>query len=508
VGIWRKIAALLGRTRVRHAAAGAFSVGVFLLALAVLHRALGRLDFHEVLRIAGAYPAVALLGALLLAQSSYLALGGFDWLGLHHVNRSVPLSWTLLISFVGHAVSHNAGFAVLTGGSVRLRMYSTFGLGMAEVGGILAFAGLSFGLGVVALSSLAFIIEGSRIAPLLRLPPPLVAGLGWLGLGLLAAYFLWTALAHRPLALGRWRLATPSLPLALGQIAVAASDLALVSGSLYLLLPLEGSGIGYPGFVGIYVVATIAGTLSHVPGGLGVFEGALTLLLPGNPTDILAALLVFRVFYNLLPLVLAALVLAVFELVQRRRHVAQPEWVLGLGPALASALVFACGVLLLWSGTGVGSDLPDWLAEPAHLLSGASGGLLLVLSWGLLRQYRRAFDLALPVMAVGAVLALVRGPHWAAAGFLALAAAALAAAAPLFARSEALDTDPLPWGWLGAVVAVILGGVWLTWHGDPEAWRLFEFGPNSEVARPMRAELLAAVAVAVAVLQVRLRRAD
>lgn len=505
MAIWRSVVGLLGRTGVRHAMAGLFSVAVFLLALAVLHRVLGRFDLREVLRVAAAYPAEILLGSLLLAASSYLALGGFDWLGLHHVKRSLPLSWTLLISFVSHAVSHNAGFAVLTGGSVRLRMYSTFGLGVAEVGGIVAFAGLSFGLGVVALSSAAFVIEGARIAPLLHLPPAMVAGLGWAGLVLLVAYFLWTALARRPLAFAGWRLATPSLPLALGQIAVAATDLALVSGALYLLLPLQGSGIGYAGFVGIYVVATIAGTLSHVPGGLGVFEGALTLLLPGDAAPILAALLVFRVFYNLVPLVTAALVLAVFELVQRRRHVAEPEWVLGLGPALGAALVFAAGVLLLWSGTGVGSDLPALLAEPAHLVSGGCGGLLLVLSWGLLRQSRQAYVLALPTLALGALLALMRGPDWPAAGFLALAAAALAAASPLFVRRHE-DGEVIPWGWVGAAAAVILGGAWLVWHGDPRAWRLLAFGPEAEAARTLRADLMAAIAVAAAMWELRRKR--
>ncbi|HLO75617.1 MAG TPA: lysylphosphatidylglycerol synthase domain-containing protein [Magnetospirillum sp.] len=462
---WRVIMGRPGWPAVRRVAAGLLSVAVFLLALAVLHRALGRVDLHQVVAIATSYPASRLVVALLLALASYVALGGFDWLGLHHIRRSLPVASTMLVSFVSHAVSHNAGFAVLTGGSVRLRMYATFGLGLADVGGIVAFAGLSFGLGVAIVASTAFIVEGARLAPLLKLPPTVVTGLGWCGLGLLAAYFTWTAAARRPLAIGRWRLATPSLPLAGGQVAVAAADLALVAAALYLLLPMDGTGISYPAFVGLYVVATTAGTLSHVPGGLGVFEGALTILIPAPAAEILAALLVFRVFYNLVPLCLAALILAVFELVQRTRHMPQPAWVEGLGPALAALLAFVGGLLLLWSGAGTNAPSSDapWMAESTHILSGGVGGVLLVLPWGLMAQTRWSYRLAVTTMVCGAVLALMRGPDWAVAAALALAAAALAAAAPLF-RAESCEGQAIPWGWLGASTAVLVGATWMAWR--------------------------------------------
>lgn len=491
--MWRMILRTVRRPGFRHVMAGAFSAVVFVLALVVLHRALGRFDLHQVLRIAADYPAAMLVGALLLSLASYGALGGFDWLGLHHVRRSLPLPWAMLISFVSHAVSHNAGFAVLTGGSVRLRMYSAFGLGVAEVGGIVAFAGLSFALGICTVASIAFIREGERIAPLLHVPTELVSGIGWLGCAALAAYFVWTAVARRPLAIGRWRLATPSLPLALGQIAVAAADLALVAGALYVLMPMAGTGISYPAFVGLYVVATTAGTLSHVPGGLGVFEGALTFLIPGAPQEILAALLVFRVFYNLVPLLLAALVLAVFELVQRYRHGPQPAWAESLGPALAALLVFVCGVVMLWTGSATPAELPRWLAEPGHLLSGAAAGVMLMLPWGLIRQKRWSHRAAALVLAAGAVLALVRGPDWAVAAFLGFSVAILVTAAPLFVR-EGRDGVKLPPGWLGGALAVIAMAAWLTWHGDPHALRVLSFAADFEGGRAMRATITAAAA--------------
>ncbi|MEW5730041.1 MAG: lysylphosphatidylglycerol synthase domain-containing protein, partial [Pseudomonadota bacterium] len=344
-----RVLAVLRRSSVRKALAGAFSVGIFVLALWVLHRAVGRFDLAEVTATARSYGGGTLVAALLFALGSYAALSGFDWLGLLHIRRPLGGGWAALISFVSHSISHNAGFAILTGGGVRLRMYSAFGLGVGEVAAVIAFAGLSFALGAVALGAAAFVTESAKVAALLRLPEAAVAGIGWAAAAVLAVYLAWTGLARRPLAVGLWKVATPTLGMSLAQMAVAALDLALVAAALYVLLPLET--VSYPAFVGLYVVATLAGTISHVPGGLGVFEGALVLLLPElQPEPLLAALLVFRVFYNLLPLVLGALVLAVFELVHRRRHTEEPTWVRLLGPPMGAVLAFAAGTVLLVTG--------------------------------------------------------------------------------------------------------------------------------------------------------------
>lgn len=499
MAVSRRILAALRRPAMTKLLAGAASIAIFTLALWVLHRTIGRFDGAEVMAAARAYPGWVLTAAVLLTLASYLTLSGFDWLGLKHVRRSVPLGWAMLISFVSHAISHNAGFAVLTGGSVRLRMYASYGLGVVEVAGVVAFAGLSFALGVATLASLAFLIDASTVAPLLRLPVPLVTGIGAAIAGLVTLYLSWTVLAHHPLAIGNWRLATPSLPLALGQILVAAADLSLVAGALYLLLPLNPDRVSYPAFVGIYVVATVAGTLSHVPGGLGVFEGALVLLLPDlSGSAVLAAMLVFRVFYNLLPLLLAACVLVTYELIQRRRHTPEPPWLLTFGPAVAALLAFVAGTFLLVTGAvSPPVSMPRWIAEPAHSISGAVGAVLLGVSWGLLRQAEWAYRVAMAALTLGALAALGRGPDWQSAAVLAAAAAVLVAAAPLFRHVENRST-PLPWNWLGAAGAVVAGAVWLTWHSDAHAFHLLSFRSSDEGARAMRGNVVAIVALGAA----------
>jgi phosphatidylglycerol lysyltransferase len=481
---------------------GVFSAVVFAAALFVLHRVIGRFDAEQVMGAVAGYPAGTLVGALAMCVASYACLSGFDWLALHHIRRPLPGAWTALVSFVSHAVSHNAGFAVLTGGSVRLRMYSTFGLSIGEVAGVIAFAGLTFALGTVVLAGGAFILESVTVARLLHLPAVVVEVIGWVAAALLAGYLGWTGLAGRPISVGPWRFATPPLGLSLAQIMVAATDLALVAAALYLLLPI-GDELSYSAFIGLYVVATIAGIASHVPGGLGVFEGALILMLPAAaPNEVLGALLVFRVFYNLLPLVLAAVVLAVFELLQRSHRLARPlPWLESLGPAVCSALVFGAGVVMLVGGAVTPrSTLPLWLAEPAHLFAAAAGAVLLVAAWGLVRQNRRAWWTAMAVLAVGVWLALLRGPDWLGAGFLAGALAVLVTAAPLFHRDEA--AAPLPWGWLGAAAAVVLVAFWLTAHrghaGLPDIDLLWHFAPAESGARALRGNVMAVAALAAA----------
>lgn len=482
--------------RLRRYAAAGFSIFIFALALWVLNRSLGRFDVDEVLAAARAYPGGSLALALVFCLASYAVLSGFDWLGTLYVGRSLPTFWVMLISFVSHSISHNAGFAILTGGSVRLRMYGIFGLGMGEVAAIIAFAGLSFALGAAAVASLAFILDAPMVAPLMRLPVPLLQVLGWGIFGLILLYLLWASRSRRPLAIGSWRLSSPSLPLGIGQILVAAADLALVAAALYVLLPLEQTGIGYIAFIGVYVVATLAGTLSHVPGGLGVFEGMLVLLLPElPPQQVLAAMLLFRLFYNLLPLLLGASVLAVFESVHRRQGRPPPAWVQALGPSVAGMLAFAAGTVLLVTGAvAPPTALPRLLAEPAHLLSGAAGGLLLILAWGMVRRSRQAHDIALGVLVAGAMLALARGPDWAAAAVLGLTLALLSAAGPLFDRDGRVPAPP--WAWAGAASAVVAGAIWLTWHGEQGTIAMLAFDTADEGARAMRSNLIAVVSLA------------
>jgi hypothetical protein len=96
---------------------------------------------------------------------------------------------------------------------------------------------------------------------------------------------------------------------------VSSFDWLLSATALYVLFPAK-AGLTFPGFLGVFLLAQIVALLSLLPGGLGVFEAILLILLPTErrPPVVLASLLIYRVIYYLLPLLAAATLLGVRSL--------------------------------------------------------------------------------------------------------------------------------------------------------------------------------------------------
>ena len=126
-------------------------------------------------------------------------------------------------------------------------------------------------------------------------------------------YLLLASLWRREFRLWRYRFYIPDGRETLLQILIGAVDLAFAGGTLYLLLP----DAGVPGlltFLTIYAVAMVTGALSHAPGGLGVFEAVVLLLMPEAPkAGVLAALVLFRLIYTYVPFLLGLCVIALTE---------------------------------------------------------------------------------------------------------------------------------------------------------------------------------------------------
>jgi uncharacterized membrane protein YbhN (UPF0104 family) len=440
------------------------SLVIFAAALALLHHVLHRIHLAEVVRQLARTPSRAVLSGLCFTVASYLALAGFDGLGAYYIGRRLSPWRVVFISFVSHAVSHSAGFATLTGGAIRYRLYSAAGLSAGEVAAVVAFCGLTFGLGACSLAALALLSEPHLLSTVLRFPPNLLRGLGVvLALGV-AAYVGWGVTAKRPLKLFGRSYPVPRPRIAGLQIAVAASDLALASATLFVLLP-EGAGSSYPAFVGAYVVANLLGLLAHVPGGLGVFDAAILVLTPGiAPEATLGALLLFRGIYNLLPLALAAATLLLYELLER-----VPRWgeqVRGafdeLGPPLLAVLVFAGGAFTVFAHA---IPRAEQGALPSHLMGFAEtaiGTFLMVLARGLNRRNRLARLAGLVGLIVLAVLVLIGDPFAPRALVLVLLAAILALSGGLSGpHHEYLPPRQSP-PWILAISAMLGGACWLT----------------------------------------------
>ncbi len=253
-------------------------------------------------------------GATIVA---YAALAGYDHLALLHLRRRVGWRFVTLASFTTYALAHNIGASVFSGSIVRYRAYSLQGLSAHEIGVLVAFCSFTFVLGTMLLTGIVLIAVPELTERFVDvLPLELSSATGLLLLGLVLAYVAGSALGLRPLKIRSFELEYPRLPIVARQLIIGPLELLGAAAIIYFVLPEAGN----PGFVvvlGIFLISFSVALLSHAPGGLGVLELVFITGLPDlDPTDVLAALLVFRLLYLLLPLALAIIVVLAFERAQ------------------------------------------------------------------------------------------------------------------------------------------------------------------------------------------------
>jgi len=309
--------------RASRTASVAMRLGLLVLAGWALRRELAGVQMDELLRQFGGYGWRHATLALAGTVASFVVLGLIEMLAIRHANTArIPRRTVLATAFVANAFSQSIGLALLTGAAVRVRAYARRGVDTAAVARISAFVTLTVTLGLLGCGAIAFLISRAPLRVLsLTLPVhPLGVALGLLVL----AYLAWSLVATRDqIGRGRWQLRRPRPRAALTQLLLSSADWLLTGTVLFAVLP-STLGIEYGALLRAYLVAQTAGMVSHVPGGAGVFEAVmLTLLATGTATQragLVAALVMFRVVYYLLPLLVALGVSAVAELRPKRVH--------------------------------------------------------------------------------------------------------------------------------------------------------------------------------------------
>lgn len=281
-------------------------------------------EFHEIslAQVADAMRAWgwgSVVLALGLSATSFLLMGTIEWLGLRWAGARIAIRSALAGSFIASAIAHTLGANLIVSGAVRARYYGKYGVSLRQVAATTLFHGFSFTVGLSTLAGIALLMAGSHdIAAVSRIANPVADGLGALLLLGVAAYVVLCATLRRPLRGFGHSVKLPSFRVAIAQLTIGAVDNAVAAAIIWVLLP-EGS-IGYFTFVGAYAPSVVMGLISHVPGGVGVFEGSLSTLLKGlEPAALAAAFLGYRLFFFLLPLVLAGLALAADTVRERTR---------------------------------------------------------------------------------------------------------------------------------------------------------------------------------------------
>jgi glycosyltransferase 2 family protein len=293
----------------------AFSCVIIAVALVVLYHILRTIDPDELLAAIEATDWRTLVIAGCFVAAGYLTLTFYDLFALRTIGRAdVPYRIAALAGFTSYAIGHNVGASVFSGGAVRYRIYSAWGMSVVEVTKLCFVAGLTFWLGNATVLGLGVLHAPQAARAIDQLPLGVNRVFAVVILAMLAAYVAWVWAKPRVIGRKDWQLRLPGGPMTLIQIAIGIVDLACCAAAMYMLVPDEPN-LGFVTVAVIFVAATLLGFASHAPGGLGVFDAAMMVALwQFDKEDLLAGLLLFRLLYYIIPFVISVVILGLREL--------------------------------------------------------------------------------------------------------------------------------------------------------------------------------------------------
>jgi uncharacterized membrane protein YbhN (UPF0104 family) len=456
-------------------------LGVALLigAIYVVQREFRHLKMSEIRVALAAIPFSALATAFGWTVLSYGVLTFYDRLGTIYAGHKVRYRRVAFASFCAYALSHNLGFAAVSGAAVRYRLYSHWGLTPVQIAKVVGFCSLTFGLGGLVLGGAILFFE-PRALPFFgaRLPMWAFWAIGVAMWGIVAAYVTISRVAGSITFRGH-TFNLPSWRMAVVQVALASVDVAITSAIFYALLP-EKPGLTFVRFLACYLASYSAGLLANLPGGIGVFDTAMLLGLEPylSPPQILGAILLFRLCYYVIPLFLAGSLFAGNEillrggaLIRTRKapgrltrgalsltRMSEPDFAV----AAVVGIVSLCGALLLTLGvldnrpdfSWIDPDFADLAANAGQFVPSLIGAALMVLAVGLSQRVTLAWGATIALLLIAAGYIAAQGDELWITAVLVLAAILVAPFREAFYRHARLLTGPMEPGVMVPLIAL------------------------------------------------------
>ena len=483
-------------------------VALFAIALRVLQGTLARYRYRDAVAYLNSLPKNQIVLSIVLTLTGYLVMTAYDTLAFAYIKHPLPYRKIALASFIGYAFNNNVGLSGIVGGSLRYRLYTAWRLSAIDIARVIAFCTISFWLGFVLLGGTFFAFAPPAVPTGIHMPFASVRILGAILLIAALAYIFLIVIRREPIRIRQWEFEPPTVPLLVGQAVISSIDWIIAAGVLYILLP-DSLPLTFPRFLGIFLLAQIAGVLSTIPGGLGVFEAvALLFLAPFfSASVILGSLVAFRAIYYLVPLFLATALLTTHEMVEKREGVARAwrifgRWAPGIAPHLLAFTTFVGGAVLLFSGAT--PTLPtrlQWLrrlvplpiVEISHFFGSLAGAILLLVARGLQRRLDAAYQLAVVILSAGIVFQIFKGGDYEEAIILVVMLLALVASRRHFYRKGSLVNETFGPGWLVAILLVLISAAWLGFFSykhveySSDLWWHFQF--RADAPRFLRASV-------------------
>lgn len=488
-------------------------IALILAGFAALQAMTREIHFRDVRAAAHALSFGQVALALAFTAASYLALTFYDVVALRVIGRPLPWRTAALASFTSYTLSHNLGLAVLTGGSARYRVYTAAGLDGPDVARVIALAGGTFWIGVSAIAGVALLLHDGPVAlGTVALAPWQAHLAGALALAGVAALVLLSMVRRERLRIAGVTVPLPRPGELAAQVVVALVDIACASAALFVLIPGAQPAL-LPTFILAYALGIVATVLTHVPGGLGVFEAVVLGIVPGDTASLFAALIAYRVIYYLLPLAAGVLMLLWHEGVRQRRAgrvLAGAQTIAaGLSPLVMSAATFLGGAMLLLSGSlpalqarmgDLSRLLPLPFIEASHVAASVAGTGLLLLAPGLYRRLDGAFHATRLLLLAGAVFSLAKGIDYEEAAVCLALAGLLQWTRGAYYRTTALTQAPLSAGWIVSAAGVVSLTAWaglFAYRRVPYADDLWwQFALHGDAPRFLRATLAVSLLLA------------
>ena len=286
----------------------------FVLAAYMLYHQLSKYNLEDIKEALYSIPKQNLIYACIASFLGYIALSSYDYLALRYIGRKLDAWKWIFAGFIGFSVSNNAGHAIVSGGTIRYRLYTRWRFKASDIVRMVTFSGFTYLVACFFLIIAGYFLTPSHafgdgaVSHMTTLVTTIFSAIG------LALYFWASIYYKKPFMIKEMEFEMPSFKMALAQVFIGGADILMASLVLYFsLIPFVD--ISFDVFIGVFIVAQVLGVFSQVPGGLGVFEGLFLYILPGdnNQVYIFGALIAYRIIYYLLPLVISGVVLFSYE---------------------------------------------------------------------------------------------------------------------------------------------------------------------------------------------------
>lgn len=448
---------------------------ILAVALVFLYRELGSYHLADIAGKMRDFPHRKLAAAIAVTVISYITVTCYDFLAFSYIKQKLPYPRIFFTSLVSYIFGNNIGMSVLSSGTVRFRFYSAAGVSSVDIVKIITFTAVTFWIGIITLAGIVFIFEPVNAPALLHLRFFSLRSLGVILISVVLLYMAITVFYSRKISFRELEIEIPGWKTGLGQIAVSFADWSIAGLVLYFLLP-DSLGLTYAEFIPLFLLAQISGLVSHVPGGVGVFETVIILMLSGRGSspEIFSSLILYRVVYYLFPFAVGLVMFTAAELsatLSTARGAASfmLKWIPLVFPGVLSIMIFISGAVLLLSIAlpNIGGRMawlnyifPIHVIEVSHFLAALAGAGLLFLSSRIQKRLYSAYYMTIVLLVSGIIFLMASGLNYEEGTVLCVILAAFYPCRKFFYRRASLFDQAFSPVWAAAIATVITVMIW------------------------------------------------